>query len=159
MVPVAPPARYRHAAIPHLMVADAAAAIAFYAAAFGATELFRLALPNGRVVHAEVRVGDAVVMLGDAPGPFAPPAALGGTSVGIHVYVADVDALHARALAAGAAELQPVQDMFYGDRTAMVRDLDGHVWVLLTAREVLAPEEIVARARAAFGTRSERSAD
>ncbi|WP_330296119.1 VOC family protein [Streptomyces sp. NBC_00503] len=149
--PVAPviPERYRHAVVPHIMVDDAAAAIAFYERAFGAREEFRLDAPGGGVLHAEISIGPSVLMLGDASveatgaGPFAAPAALGGgTSVTLHVFVADVDALAERAEAAGAQILQPPTDMFHGDRTVILRDPSGHMWVFLTHLADLSEQEL-----------------
>lgn len=147
------PARYRSAVVPHIMVADAPAALSFYVRAFGAVEDFRLERPGGGVLHAEIRIGDAVLMLGDGdsdgadPGGdlFTSPAALGGTSVALHVYVPDVDALARTAVAAGAELLQEPQDQFHGDRTAILRDPSGHVWVFLTHREDLSEEELARR--------------
>lgn len=133
-----------------MTVADADAAIAFYQRAFGAEELFRIEAPDGTIVHAELRVGGSTVMVGDASEPFCDRRNLGGTTAGLHVYVEEVDALFERAVEAGAKELQPVQDMFYGDRTAMLEDPLGHVWVLLERREDLTPAEIVARAEREF---------
>ena len=146
------PPRYRNAVVPHAMIAGAEEAIAFYARAFGAEELFRIAAPDGTIIHAELRIGGSTVMVGDAGGPFGEPGALGGTTVGLHVYVDAVEPLFERALAAGAKELAPVEDMFYGDRTAMLEDPFGHIWVLLERIEDLAPEQIVARAAAALGS-------
>lgn len=144
-MPDAVPERYRYAAIPHIMIDGAAAAIDFYAAAFGAEELMRIAHPDGTILHAELRVGGSVVMVGDADGAFLAPSAAGGTTVGLHVYVENVDAVHDRAVAAGATSLQPPTDMFYGDRTIMLKDPFGHVWVFLTHVHDLPVEEIAAR--------------
>ncbi|MET8703346.1 VOC family protein [Kitasatospora sp. NPDC058032] len=131
------PDRYRYAVVPHIMVGDAAAAIDFYVKAFGAREDFRLDAPGGGILHAEISIGQSVLMLGDTgdSAPFAAPTALGGTSVALHVFVPDVDALAERAEAAGAEVLQPPTDMFHGDRTAILRDPSGHVWVFLTHLE------------------------
>lgn len=139
------PARYRHAVIPHATVDGAADAIAFYAEVLGANELVRIAQPDGRILHAEIQIGDSVLMLGDAEAPFGDPRTLGASTVGLHVYVDDVDSLFAAAVSAGVEVLQPPQDMFYGDRTAMFRDPFGHVWVLLTHIEDLTLSEIKAR--------------
>ncbi|WSM10199.1 VOC family protein [Streptomyces sp. NBC_01716] len=145
------PEHYRHSVIAHVMVDGAHAAIDFYSRAFGAEELFRIDGPEGRVVHAEVGIEGSVFMLGDAEGPlFGAPTALGGATVGLHVFVADVDALTRRAVAAGAELLQPPADQFHGDRTAMLRDPFGHVWVFLTHLEDLTPEEITRRASGLF---------
>ncbi|WP_141203678.1 VOC family protein [Streptomyces griseorubiginosus] len=146
------PDRYRHAVIPHIMVGDAAAAIDFYQRAFGAREDFRLDAPGGGILHAEITVGQSVLMLGDATvdeaesGAFASPASLGGgTSVALHVFVPDVDSLAKRAEAAGAEILQPPQDTFHGDRTVILKDPSGHLWVFLTHVEDLSEEELQRR--------------
>ncbi len=139
------PDRYRYAAIPHVMVDGAAAAIQFYVRAFGAEEVFRIAGPDGRILHAEVDVSGSVFMVGDAEEPFSAPGEAGGSTVGLHVYVDDVDALYDRAAGAGAELLQPPTDMFYGDRTIMLRDPFGHIWVFLTHKEDLPPEEVARR--------------
>ncbi|MEV0603527.1 VOC family protein [Streptomyces sp. NPDC050315] len=139
------PGRYRYAAVPHIMIDGAAEAMDFYAAAFGAEEIMRIAHPDGRILHAEIRIHDAVLMVGDGGGEFLSPGNAGGTTVGLHVYVEDVDALYHRAVAAGAESLQPPTDMFYGDRTIMLRDPFGHVWVFLTQVEDLSPEEVARR--------------
>jgi PhnB protein len=142
------PDRYRQSVIPHIMIKGASAAIEFYTRAFGATELVRIAKPNGHIVHAEIKIDDSIIMVGDAERPFHDPNSLGGSSVGLHIYVKNVDALSAQATSAGAKEIQPVQDMFYGDRMAMLEDPFGHIWVLLTHLEDIAPEEIKKRGEA-----------
>lgn len=141
------PGRYRYAAVPHIMIDGAAEAMAFYATAFGAEEIMRIARPDGRILHAEIRIHDSVLMVGDGDGDgaFLDPRKAGGTMVGLHVYVEDVDMLYRRAVAAGAESLQPPTDMFYGDRTVMLRDPFGHVWVFLTQIEDLSPEEVARR--------------
>ncbi|MGW4374142.1 VOC family protein [Streptomyces albidoflavus] len=146
------PAAYRHAVVPHLLVDDADAALAFYERAFGAEPRFRLNGDQGEVVHAELTVAGAVLMLGDASGDLRSPAALGGTPVILHVYVPDVDALTARATAAGAELLEGPADQFHGDRTAMLRDPFGHLWIFLTHLEDLTPEQIAERLAEANGT-------
>jgi len=145
------PIRYRYSVIPHLMVDNAAEAIAFYAKAFGAIEVFRIVSPNGKIIHAEITINRSVLMLGDADSPFRDARSLGGSPVGLHVYVENVDDLFAQAIRSGAREIQPVQDMFYGDRTAMLEDPYGHIWVLLTHVEDLSPEEIVQCSQGLFG--------
>ncbi|MEV6950614.1 VOC family protein [Streptomyces sp. NPDC051183] len=141
------PQRYRTAVVPHIMVADAAAAMDFYERAFGAVEEFRLDRPGGGgILHAEIRIADAVLMLGDtSDGPFTAPTELGGTSVALHVFVPDVDALVRRAVAAGAELLHGPADQFHGDRTAILRDPSGHLWVFLTHLEDLSGEEVEQR--------------
>ncbi|MEU9715088.1 VOC family protein [Streptomyces sp. NPDC047976] len=144
------PERYRTAVVPHIAVADAAEALSFYVRAFGAIEDFRLDAPGGGVLHAEIRIAEAVLMLGDlAEGHFASPAALGGTSAALHVYVPDVDALVSTAVQAGAELLQEPADQFHGDRTAVLRDPSGHVWVFLTHLEDVSGPELEARLAAA----------
>ncbi|MFF3687929.1 VOC family protein [Streptomyces sp. NPDC002187] len=143
------PDRYRYAVIPHIMVDDAAAAIDFYRRAFGAHEEFRIDAPGGGILHAEIRIGLSALMLGDASveaaeaAAFAAPASLGGgTTVTLHVFVPDVDALAERAQAAGAEILQPPTDMFHGDRTVILKDPSGHMWVFLTHLEDVSEEEL-----------------
>lgn len=145
------PERYRTAVVPHIMVADAAGALDFYVRAFGAVEEFRLAGPDGGVLHAEIRIGGAVLMLGDtdAGGGFTAPTALGGTSVALHVFVPDVDGLVRTAAAAGAEVLWEPADQFHGDRTAQLRDPYGHTWIFLTHLEDLSGEEVERRLAAA----------
>ncbi|GHB52528.1 glyoxalase [Streptomyces cirratus] len=150
------PDRYRHAVIPHIMVDDAAAAIDFYERAFGAREDFRLDAPGGGILHAEITIGRSALMLGDAgveeaeTASFAAPASLGGgTSVTLHVFVADVDGLARRAEAAGAEILQPPKDMFHGDRTVILKDPSGHIWVFLAHVEDVSQEELRRRLAAA----------
>ncbi|GGK54345.1 glyoxalase [Planomonospora parontospora subsp. parontospora] len=150
------PDRYRYAVIPHIMVDDAAAAIDFYRRAFGAREDFRIDAPGGGILHAEISIGRSVLMLGDGSvdeaeaGSFAAPSSLGGgTSVTLHVFVPDVDGLAERAQAAGAEILQPPKDMFHGDRTVILKDPSGHIWVFLTHIEDVSEEEL--RRRLAAG--------
>ncbi|MFD9095745.1 VOC family protein [Streptomyces collinus] len=150
------PDRYRYAVIPHIMVDDAVAAIDFYQRAFGAREDFRIGAPGGGILHAEITVGRSALMLGDvsvgeaeAASFAAPPALGGGTSVTLHVFVPNVDDLAERAEAAGAEILQPPKDMFHGDRTVILRDPWGHMWVFLTHVEDVPQEELRRRLAAA----------
>ena len=139
---VAPiPAGY-HSVTPYLVLRDAAAAMEFYKKAFGATELYRLAGPDGKVAHGEIRIGDSPVMLGEEMDGYGGPHALGGTPVSLMVYVPDVDRMFAQALAAGAKEQRPVADQFYGDRSGTLVDPFGHVWSLATHVEDVPPAEI-----------------
>ncbi|MFI6940206.1 VOC family protein [Streptomyces sp. NPDC050418] len=139
------------------MVDDAAAAIDFYERAFGAREDFRIDAPGGGILHAEITVGRSALMLGDAGSPgvpglssFVAPAALGGgTSVTLHVFVPDVDELAERARAAGAEIIEPPQDTFHGDRSTILRDPSGHIWVFLTHIEDVPEEELLRRLAAA----------
>ena len=141
-----------HSVTPYLSIKGAAKAIEFYKRAFNATEVFRLVAPNGEIGHAEIKIGDSPIMLADPceEGGFRNPQSLGGSSVGLHVYVEDVDALFVQAVDAGAKAVRPVQDQFYGDRTGTLEDPFGHVWFLATHKEELTPEEINRRAEALF---------
>jgi PhnB protein len=141
-----------HSVTPYLSIKGAAEAIEFYKRGFGATELFRLVAPSGEIGHAEIKIGDSPIMLADQceEGAFRSPQSLGGSSVGLHVYVEDVDTLFVQAVNAGAKAVRPVQDQFYGDRTGTLEDPFGHVWFLATHKEDLTPEEIHRRAEALF---------
>jgi PhnB protein len=137
---------------PYLTVHDAAGAIDFYRRALGAQEIDRIASPDGkRVMHAEIRIGDSVVMLSDEFPQMGPrsPQTLGGTTGSILLYVPDVDAAFQRAIDAGAKALLPPADMFWGDRFGKLVDPFGHEWGMATHTEDLSPEEIRARAAAA----------
>lgn len=128
----------------YLIIQDAAHALDFYKEAFGATEVMRLADPSGKVMHAEIKIGDSLIMMADEfpDMGFRGPKALGGTPVSIHLYVEDVDARVSQAIDAGATVVRPVKDQFYGDRSGVVEDPFGHVWSLATHTEDLSPEEI-----------------
>ena len=133
---------------PHLVCRGAADAIAYYAQAFGAVELGRLPTPDGRLMHAMIRIGDASLMLVDEfpeQGCFGPHA-LKGSPVTLHLYVPDVDATVARAVAAGAKVTMPVADMFWGDRYGILEDPFGHRWSVATHIRNVSPEEISAAA-------------
>lgn len=140
-----------HSVTPYLIVKGAAKAIEFYKQAFGATETLRMAQPDGRIGHAELKIGDSTIMLADefpeinARGP----ESLGGTPVMIHLYVEDVDGVAKKASSAGAKELRPVKDQFYGDRSGMFADPFGHKWNIATHKEDLSDEEIRKRAAVA----------
>jgi len=140
------PAGY-HSVTPYLMVRDAARAMAFYRDAFGATEVMRFAGPDGRIAHAEVKIGDSHVMLADElpDQGFVGPQTLGGSGVSLMLYVNDVDATFAQALAAGATVRRPVADQFYGDRMGTLVDPYGHVWSIGTHREDVSVEEMQRR--------------
>ena len=139
---------------PYLCIKGAADAIEFYKKAFGATEVMRLAQPDGRVGHAELQFGDSRLMLADEfpEMGFKSPRAIGGTPVMLHLYVEDVDTVIGRAVANGAKVLHPVKDQFYGDRSGSVTDPYGHVWHVATHKEDLSPEEIGRRAAAMHKT-------
>jgi PhnB protein len=133
-----------HAVTPYLIVGDGARAIEFYKQAFGAVEVMRMHGPGGKVGHAEIRIGDSPIMLADEfPGcDTRSPASLGGSPVSIYLYVEDADTVFARAVAAGATAVRPVEDQFYGDRTGGLRDPFGHIWHVGTHREDLSAEEL-----------------
>ncbi len=129
----------------YVTVQDASAAIEFYTKAFGAEELFRMPGPDGKtVMHAEVQIGDSRMMLGsEYPGPGAKaPGTINGTTITVHLYVADVDRSFDRAIAAGATEMMKPMDMFWGDRMGKVADPFGHHWSIATHIQDLTPEEI-----------------
>jgi PhnB protein len=138
---------------PYLIVQGAVRAIAFYAAAFGAREVFHLTDPAGKIGHAELEIGAARLMLADEYPDFdaLSPATVGGTPVSLHLYVTDVDAAVARATGAGATLLQPLRDEFFGDRIALLMDPFGHKWHLATRLEDVTPEEMQRRMDAASG--------
>jgi PhnB protein len=139
-------------ATPYLIVKGAADAIEFYKRAFGATEILRMADPQGRVGHAEIKIGDSVIMLADEHPSmgYRGPRSLGGSSVSILLYLEDVDRVFERAVKAGARALRPVTDQFYGDRSGTLEDPFGHVWTVATHVEDVPPEEMKRRAEAAM---------
>jgi len=142
-----------HTATPYLIISNAAQAIDFYKEAFGAMELMRLASPDGKLMHAEIRIGDSPIMLCDECPDWnaLSPQTIGGTSVSIMLYVSDVDSVVNRAVAQGATVLMPVEDQFWGDRMGTVIDPYGHKWSVATHTEDVSPEEIDKRAKALFG--------
>ena len=140
-----------HTVTPYLIIKDAASAIEFYKRAFRATEMMRMTQPDGRVGHAEIKIGDSRIMLADEfPEIDArSPQSLGGSPVGLLLYVEDVDALTSQAIAAGATVVRPVKDQFYGDRSGTLADPFGHQWTIATHKEDVSPEEMQKRAAAA----------
>lgn len=138
---------------PYLTVDGGAAAIDFYTEVFGAKERVRMPAPGGKVGHAELQVGDSLLMLSDefAGMGGASPGTVGGTPVTLSIYVDDVDDVVARALEAGATEVQPVSDQFYGDRTGLFEDPFGHRWHVATHVEDVSAEEMGRRAAEAMG--------
>lgn len=142
-----------HSVTPYLIVKGAAKAIEFYRQAFGATETFRMPQPDGRIGHAELKIGNSTIMLADEfpERNIRGPESLGGTPVMIHLYIEDVDTVAKRAVAAGAKEIRPIQNQFYGDRSGMFADPFGHQWNIATHVEDLSAEEIGKRAAAAAG--------
>jgi len=139
-----------HAVTPYLMVKGGARALDFYKNVFDATVVVRMDMPGGLVAHAEIKIGDSIVMLADEqPGAIYPgPETLGGTPVGIHLYVPDSDATFAKAIAAGARQKKPIQDQFYGDRSGTIVDPFGHLWTISTHKEDVPPEEMKKRMEA-----------
>jgi len=137
---------------PYLAIKNAAAALEFYEQGFGAVETYKLIVPDGRVGHAEIRLGDSLIMLSDEFPELGgkAPEALGGSPVSIHLYVEDVDAFVKRAVAAGARELKPVANQFYGDRSGQLQDPFGHLWWVATHKEDVASDEMQRRVRALF---------
>jgi PhnB protein len=138
-----------HTVTPYLIVQGAGKAIEFYRKAFGATEVFRMEGPEGKIGHAEIQIGDSRVMLADEYPDmgFMSPASLGGSAVTLMIYVEDSDAVYQSALAAGAEIVKPIQDQFYGDRSGTVADPFGHVWTLSTHKEDLTYDEVERRAQ------------
>jgi PhnB protein len=146
-----------HTVTPYLIVNGGVAALDFYKKAFGAKELFRFPMPNGKLGHAEIKIGDSNIMLADEPeGPVADtpdhqalksPKFSGKTTVGIMLYVEDVDAFAKQAVAAGAKELRPPTNQFYGDRSGTYEDPFGHIWTISTHIEDVSPEEMMKRAQ------------
>jgi len=141
-----------HTATPYLSIKGATAALDFYKRAFGASEIMRMPGPNGTIGHAEVQIGDSRIMLADEfpQMGFVGPQTRGGTSVHLHLYVEDVDARVAQAVAAGATVKRAVQDQFYGDRTGTIEDPFGHVWHLATHTEDVPEPELRRRAEEAM---------
>jgi PhnB protein len=139
-----------HTVTPYLIVSDASKALEFYKQAFGATETTRMDGPGGKVMHAEIRIGDSAIMLADECPQMGArsPQQLGGSPVSLHLYVEDADSITNRATAAGATVIRPIQDQFYGDRSAMVTDPFGHTWNISTHKEDVSLEEIKKRAAA-----------
>ena len=146
------PAGY-HSVTPYLLIGGAEAAIEFYTKAFGAVEVLRLTSPDNRIGHAEIRIGDSHVMLADEHPEmdFLGPQSRGGTTVSLLIYVDDADAVFARAIAAGATELRPMCDQFYGDRSGAVTDPWGHVWSIASRIEAISHEEIQRRFQELYG--------
>ncbi|MBX5462613.1 MAG: VOC family protein [Steroidobacteraceae bacterium] len=139
-------------ATPYLIVKGAAEALDFYKRAFNATELFRMPDPSGKVMHAEMRIGNSIIMLADEHPEmgYRGPGSVGGSTVSIMLYVENVDELFDRAVKAGAKPQRPVQNQFYGDRSGTLEDPFGHVWTISTHVEDVPPDELKRRAEAMF---------
>jgi PhnB protein len=146
---------------PYLCCKNAAAAIEFYKNVFGAREeeSMRMTSPDGNIGHAEIWIGKAFVMIADESPQmnFRSPQSIGGSPVTLVLYVNDVDEIANRAVSAGAKLVQPVTDMFYGDRAGTIQDPFGHIWHIATHKEDLSPEEIKKRAASLYGSSSSHS--
>jgi PhnB protein len=142
-----------HSVTPYLIIKGAADAIEYYKKSFGATELFRMPTPDGKIGHAELKIGDSPIMLSDEHPDLGHvgPQTLGGTPVGIMIYVDDVDTIYKRAISGGGQEIKPLQDQFYGDRSGTLKDPFGHMWTVATHVEDVAPAEMKKRMAAAHG--------
>lgn len=142
-----------HTVTPYMAMKDAVKALEFYKKAFGATETYKLVMPDGRLGHAEMRFGDSLIMMSDEFPEYGgkSPTTLGGTPVCIHLYVEDVDAFFKKAIAAGAKERRAVMDQFYGDRSGQLEDPFGHLWWVATHKEDVSPQEMQKRVEAFAG--------
>jgi PhnB protein len=147
------PEGYR-GATPYICVHDGAAALDFYAKAFGATERTRMAEPSGKIGHAEIQIGEAIIMLSDEYPELnvRSPRSIGGSPSAILLYFEDVDAIAKRAVDAGAKLVRPVEDQFYGDRSGKLEDPFGHTWWIATHVEDVSDEEMTKRAAASSET-------
>ena len=136
-----------HSVTPYLIVNGGPSALEFYKKVFGATEVSRFDGPDGKLAHAEIRIGDSMVMLSDEFGEmgFRGPQSIGGSPVGIMLYVEDCDQMFNRAVAAGATVKKPLEDQFYGDRSGTLEDPFGHLWTIATHTEDVTPEELQRR--------------
>lgn len=134
-----------HSVTPYLVVDSGTEALAFYARAFGAVEKLRMDGPGGKIMHAEIIIGNSVVMLADEMEGFQSARSMGGSPMSLMIYVENVDEAFPRAIAAGATETKPVEDQFYGDRTGTLKDPFGFTWTLAMVKEHVSPEEMQRR--------------
>src|SRR6478672_296264 len=153
-MPVKPIPDGYEGATPYLCCKDAAGALEFYKTAFGAKELHRMPMPDGKVGHAEMQIGGARVMLSDEFPEWGnlSPLSIGGSATTVLIYFEDVDAVVDHAVSAGAKLLQPPTDQFWGDRSCKLQDISGHTWMFATRKEDVPPEEMNKRAAAMFGS-------
>jgi PhnB protein len=148
-----------HSVTPYLAVQDGAQAIDFYKRAFGAKEVMRNTSPDGKVTHAEIKIGDSILMLGGmTTAELRTPQSLGGSTVSIFLYLENVDATFKQAISAGAKETEPLVDMFWGDRYGRLADPFGHSWSLAQHVEDVAPAELEKRAKEAMAKQQQRRA-
>jgi PhnB protein len=148
-----------HSVTPSLVVRDAAKAIDFYKKALGAQELVRMPGPDGKIMHAELKIGDSIIFLADENpqmGNVKSPQTLGGATGTINVYVTNVDEVFKQAIAAGGKESMPVADQFWGDRYGSLIDPFGHVWGIGTHKEDLSPAEMQQRMQDFFAKMAQR---
>jgi len=154
MSKVSPIPKGYHSITPYLVIKGAAQAIDYYKKVFGATEVFRMDQPDGKVAHAELQIGDSRIMLADEQpnmgAGHASAASIGASPVSLYLYLPDVDRVVERAVSAGAKTLKPVQDQFYGDRSGFIQDPFGHLWGIATHIEDVAPQEMAERAKKAM---------
>jgi len=146
-----------HTVTAHITVNDGNKAIDFYKKAFGAKEIYRMPGPGGKVMHAEIQIGDSIIMLNDEfpdMGGARSAKAIGDSAVTLNLYVPDVDKVYNQAVASGATATMPVADMFWGDRYGKLKDPFGHHWSIATHKEDVTPEEIMKRAAAEFSSKS-----
>ncbi|WP_373649510.1 VOC family protein [Schlesneria sp. DSM 10557] len=138
----------------YLVSRNALKALDYYRDVFGATEAYRLMMPDGRLGHAEFRIGNSTVMISDEFLEYGckSPSTLGGSPITMHIYVDDVDAVFQKALDAGAKERTPVMDQFYGDRSGQIEDPFGHIWCIATHKQDISPEEMQRHIRESSGT-------
>jgi PhnB protein len=137
---------------PYLYIDGASTAIDYYCSVLGAAERMRMPGPEGKIGHAELEIGDSVIMLADANPDMdvRSPKSIGGTPIALHVYVEDVDSVFGRAMEAGAKQLRPIENQFYGDRSGQFEDPFGHRWNVATHVEDVPPDEMATRAAAAM---------
>jgi PhnB protein len=156
---VDPIPRGYHTATPYLTLNDCARAIEFYKKAFGAQELMRMGGPQGKIGHAELKIGDSIIMVADEmPGGVGrAPKSLGGTTAGVFLYVANVDSTYKQAVDAGAQGVMPPADMFWGDRFGTLTDPFGHTWSMATHTEDVAPDEMQRRMQREMEKRAQQT--
>ena len=159
-MPVKPVPEASHTVTPSLCIKGADQALAFYQKVFGAQVLMRMPSPDGKVMHAEIKIGDSLVFVSDEfpemPGSCRAPETLKGSTGGLYLYVPDADSTFDRAVKAGAKVLMPLADMFWGDRFGQIRDPFGHIWSLATHKEDLTPEQISQRQQAFFAASTKK---